>query len=58
MTLQQVLDAGFPGVTEAGLRARFALPATIALGTPLKDLDGALSGFDVATLRTWLAAPV
>jgi hypothetical protein len=57
MTLQQVLDAAFPGVTEAGLRARFAIPATIGLGTPLKDLDGTVAGFDVATLRTWLAAP-
>ncbi len=57
MTLQQVLDAGFPGVTEAGLRARFDIPATIGLATPLKDLDGAISGFDVATLRTWLSAP-
>jgi len=57
MTLQQVLDATFPGVTEAGLRARFAIPATIGLETPLKDLDGVISGFDVATLRTWLSTP-
>ena len=57
MTLQQVLDAGFPGVTEKALRARFDIPATVALATPLKDLDGTVTGFDVATLRTWLSSP-
>ncbi len=55
MTLQQVLDAGFPGVTEAALRSRFAVPSAIALDTALKDLDGSVAGFDVATLRTWLS---
>lgn len=57
MTLQQVLDAGFPGVTEATLRSRFSIPSTTGLDTALKDLDGSLPGFDVATLRTWLAEP-
>jgi hypothetical protein len=57
MTLQQVLDAGFPGVTEAGLRAAFAIPSTVDLATPLKELDGVVAGFDMATLREWLAAP-
>ena len=57
MNLQQVLDAGFTGVTEEGLRARFDIPVTIGLATPLKDLDGAVTGFDVATLRTWLSSP-
>jgi hypothetical protein len=55
MTLQQVVDAGFPGVTEAALRARFAIPSATTLATALKDLDGSVPGFDVATLRTWLA---
>lgn len=57
MTLEQVLAAGFPGVTEAGLRAEFAIPADVGLDTPLKELDGAVAGFDVAALREWLAAP-
>ena len=57
MTLEQVLAARVPGVTEAGLRARFAIPATVRLDTPLKDLDGVVPGFDVAALREWLAAP-
>ncbi len=56
MTLQMVLDATFPGVTEAGLRTEFGIPASISLTTPLKDLDGVLTGFDVASLRTWLNA--
>lgn len=57
MTLEQVLAAGFPGVTESGLRARFAIPAAVGLDTALKDLDGTVAGFDVAALREWLAAP-
>ncbi|HSN10536.1 MAG TPA: hypothetical protein VLS51_00305 [Propionibacteriaceae bacterium] len=57
MTLEQVLAARFPGVPEAGLRARFAIPVTVRLDTPLKDLDGVVPGFDVAALREWLAAP-
>lgn len=57
MTLQQVVDAGFPGVTESALRSRFDIPATLSLATPLKDLDATVSGFDVATLRAWLADP-
>lgn len=57
MTLDQVLAAGFPGVTEAGLRAAFGIPASVGLDTPLKDLDGTVAGFDVAALRAWLAAP-
>ncbi|MFN8146748.1 MAG: hypothetical protein U0R76_04690 [Candidatus Nanopelagicales bacterium] len=57
MTLQQVVDARFPGVTESGLRSRFGIPASTGLDTALKDLDGAVAGFDVATLRTWLADP-
>jgi hypothetical protein len=55
MTIQQVLDAGFPGVTEAALRAEFGIPATVASDTPLKDLDGAVSGFDMTSLRAWLS---
>lgn len=55
MTLQQVLDAGFPGVTESALRSRFAIPTATSLATALKELDGSVPGFDVATLRTWLA---
>jgi hypothetical protein len=57
MTLEQVLAAGFPGVTEAGLRAEFAIPADVGLDTPLKELDGVVAGFDMTTLREWLAAP-
>jgi hypothetical protein len=57
MTLQQVLDAGFPGVTEAGLREQFRIPVSVGLTSALKDLDGLVAGFDVAALRTWLAAP-
>jgi len=57
MTLQQVLDARFTGVTEAGLRARFGIPASVGLDTPLKELDGAVSGFDLTSLRSWLASP-
>lgn len=57
MTLRQILDAGFPGVTEASLRTRFAIPTTMGLDTALKDLDGSVPGFDVATLRSWLAEP-
>lgn len=57
MTLQQVLDAGFSGVTEEGLRSAFGIPSTVDLATPLKELDGVVSGFDVATLREWLASP-
>ena len=44
-------------MTEAGLRARFAIPVTVGLDTPLKDLDGTVPGFDVPALREWLAAP-
>lgn len=55
MTLQLVVDAGFPGVTEAGLRSRFGIPPTTGLDTPLKDLDGSVPGFDVAELRAWLS---
>ncbi len=57
MTLEHILTAGFPGVTEAGLRAEFAIPADVGLDTPLKELDGVVAGFDVAALREWLAAP-
>lgn len=57
MTLQQVLDARFAGVTEAGLRARFAIPVTVGVETPLKDLDGAVPGFDLPSLRDWLSHP-
>ena len=56
MTLQQVVDARFPGVTEAGLRAEFGIPTSVTLDTPLKELDGVITGFDVATLRTWLSS--
>ena len=57
MTLQQVLDARFAGVTEAGLRTRFGIPASVGLETPLKELDGVVSGFDLTSLREWLSAP-
>jgi hypothetical protein len=56
MTLDQVVRAGFPGVTEAALRAQFAIPADVALTTPLKDLEAAAPGFEVTALREWLAA--
>ena len=56
MTLQQVVDARFPGVTEAGLRAEFDIPTSVTLDTPLKELDGVITGFDVAALRTWLSS--
>jgi hypothetical protein len=56
MTLDQVVRAGFPGVTEASLRAQFAIPADVALATPLKDLEAVAPGFDVTALREWLAS--
>ena len=57
MTLRQVLDARFAGVSEAGLRSQFDIPASIGLETPLKELDGVVSGFDLTSLREWLSAP-
>jgi hypothetical protein len=57
MTLGQVLSAEFPGVTEAGLRQAFAIPASVGLDTTLKDLDGTVPDFDVAALRVWLGSP-
>jgi hypothetical protein len=57
MSLQQVLDARFAGVTEAGLRAQFAIPVTVGLETPLKELDGVVPGFDLPSLRDWLSHP-
>lgn len=56
MTIQQVVDAGFPGVTESALRAEFGIPATVPASTALKELDGSVSGFDMTALRAWLSA--
>ena len=55
MTVQQVLDA-FP-VTKAALYQRFGIPADTPTATTLSTLKeaGDLSGFDIPTLRTWLA---
>lgn len=57
MTLDQVVRGGFPGVTEASLRARFEIPADVPLSTALKDLAESVPGFEVTALREWLADP-
>lgn len=55
MTIQQVLDA-FP-VSKSALYERFGIPADTSTETSLSSLkeSGALSGFDVPSLRDWLA---
>ena len=55
MTLQQVLDA-FP-VSKSALYERFGIPADTSTDTSLSSLKetGALSGFDIPSLRDWLS---
>jgi hypothetical protein len=52
MTVQDVCTAY--GVSPDEFIARFALPPDTPLGTPLKDLENAASGFSMEDVRTWL----
>lgn len=55
MSLQQVLDAGLPGVSESALRADLGIPSSVPNSTALKDLPALVDGLDVPALRSYLA---